>query len=65
MDLREMNYELYLIIEEMSNSNAKIRQKAEEKIKKLAEENLGELLVDLCRNITSIEIKKEIRGKLK
>ena len=35
MDLREMNYELYLIIEEMSNSNAKIRQKAAEKIKKL------------------------------
>ena len=61
MDLREMNYELYLIIEEMSNSNAKIRQKAEEKIKKLAEENLGELLIDLCRNITNLEIKKEIR----
>jgi len=61
MDLREMNYELYLIIEEMSSSNAKIRQKAEEKIKKLAEENLGELLIDLCRNITNIEIKKEIR----
>ena len=56
-----MNYELYLIIEEMSNSNAKIRQKAEEKIKKLAEENLGELLIDLCRNITNLEIKKEIR----
>ena len=56
-----MNYELYLIIEEMSSSNAKIRQKAEEKIKKLAEENLGELLIDLCRNITNIEIKKEIR----
>ena len=61
MDEREINYELCSIIEEMSSNNIKIRQKAEEKIKKLAEENLGELLIDLCRNIISLEINKEIR----
>ena len=56
-----INYELCKAIEETTNNNIKIRQKAEEKIKKLAEENLGELLLDLCKNISFMEIKKEVR----
>ena len=56
-----INYELCLAIEETKDPNIKIRQKAEDKIKKLAEENLGELLLDLSKNISNIEIKKEIR----
>ena len=58
---RGINYELCLAIEETSDLNLKIRQKAEEKIKKLADENLGELLLDLSINISNSEIKKEIR----
>ena len=57
---REINYELCIIIEETTDKNLKIRQKAQEKIKKFAEENLGELLLDLGKNISNIEIKKEI-----
>ena len=58
---REINYELYLAIEETTDLNITIRKKAEEKIKKFAEDNLGELLLDLSKNISNIEIKKEIR----
>ena len=57
---RDINYELCIIIEETSDNNLKIRQKAQEKIKKFAEENLGELLLDLGKNISNIDIKKEI-----
>ena len=58
---RGINYELCLIIEETLDLNLKIRQKAEDKIRKLADENLGELLMDLSINISNTEIKKEIR----
>ena len=58
---RGINYELYLSIEETTDINIKIRQKAEDKIKNFAEENLGELLLDLSKIITNNEIKKEIR----
>ena len=58
---REINYELCIILEETVDNNIKVRQKAEEKLKIIAEENLGELLIDLGKNISNIEIKKEIR----
>ena len=58
----DANYNLYIILEQISTeSNIKIRQNAEEKIKKLAEENFGELLVDLSNIMSDREIKSEIR----
>ena len=58
----DANYNLYIILEQISSeSNIKIRQNAEEKIKKLAEENFGELLVDLSNIMSDREIKSEIR----
>ena len=58
---RGINYELSILIEQTADNNIKIRQKAEEKLKQLAEENIGDLLLDLGKNISNIEIKKEIR----
>ena len=58
----EINYNLYLTLEETSSENdIKIRQNAEEKIKKLAEENLGNLLIDLSNIMSDKELKNEIR----
>ena len=63
MDLySEINYNLYLTLEETSSENdIKVRQNAEEKIKKLAQENLGTLLIDLSNIMSDKEIKNEIR----
>ena len=58
---RGINYELCLDIEETADLNIKIRQKAEDRIKNLADENLGDLLMDLSIIISNNEIKKEIR----
>ena len=58
----EINYNLYLTLEETSSENdIKIRQNAEEKIKKLAQENLGNLLIDLSNIMSDKELKNEIR----
>ena len=58
----EINYNLYLTLEETSSeNNIKTRQNAEERIKKLAEENLGELLYDLSSIMSDKELKNEIR----
>ena len=58
----EINYNLYLTLEETSTENdIKIRQNAEEKIKKFAEENLGELLIELSCIMADKELKNEIR----
>ena len=58
----DINYNLYIILEETSTENdIKIRQKADEKIKKLAEENLGDLLIDLSKIMSDKELKNEIR----
>ena len=58
---RGINYELCLALEETTDSNPKVRQKAEDRIKNFADENLGELLMDLSTNLSNNEIKKEIR----
>ena len=58
---RGINYELCLAIEETADSNAKIRQKAEDKIKNMANENLADLLIDLSINLSNNDIKIEIR----
>jgi len=58
----EINYDLYLTLEELSSENdIKIRNNAEEKIKKLAQKNLGDLLIDLANIICDKELKSEIR----
>ena len=58
----EINYNLYITIEQTSpENNIKTRQNAEEKIKKLAEENLGQLLIDLSSIMSDKELKSEIR----
>ena len=57
----EINYDLYLTLEELSSENdIKIRNNAEEKIKKLAQKNLGDLLIDLANIICDKELKSEI-----
>ena len=62
----EINYNLYLTLEETSSENdIKIRQSAEEKIKKLAQENLGNLLIDLSNIMSDKEIKNDYYGFLK
>ena len=58
----EINYNLYITLEQTScENNIKTRQNAEEKIKKLAEENLGQLLIDLSSIMSDKELKSEIR----
>jgi hypothetical protein len=58
----EINYNLYITLEQTScENNIKTRQNAEEKIKKLAEENLGKLLIDLSSIMSDKELKSEIR----
>ena len=61
----EINYNLYITLEQTScENNIKTRQNAEEKIKKLAEENLGQLLIDLSSIMSDKELKSEIRQKI-
>ena len=58
----EINYNLYITLEETSPENdSKTRHNAEEKIKKLAQENLGNLLIDLASIMSDKELKNEIR----
>ena len=58
----EINYNLYITLEETSSENdSKTRHNAEEKIKKLAQENLGNLLIDLSSIMSDKELKNEIR----
>ena len=58
----ETDYNIYLILEQLTTeNNIKKRQNAEEKIKKFAEENFGELLIDLSNIMSDKELKSEIR----
>ena len=58
----EINYNLYITLEETSSENdSKTRHNAEEKINKLAQENLGNLLIDLSSIMSDKELKNEIR----
>ena len=58
----ETDYNIYLILEQLTTeNNIKKRQNAEEKIKKFAEENFGELLIDLANIMSDKELKGEIR----
>ena len=62
MDLeRGIDRELEEILIDTIDENIKLRQKAEEKLKKLAEKNLGELLLTLTGSISNTDIKKDLR----